>query len=481
MSFGLSSTGLTIKRLPDIIASMNQKLQDRFGASWGIGEDSLSGFMVGTYAAECADLWEAVQGVYNASNPLTASGNNLDLQADNVGVKRIGANPSTAILKVNGAVGAVLASGSVVTVNPTNDRFITSTVLTLTSSVFNEMFIGVSVLANSTAYAVTINGVLCSYTSDSTATIPEIIAGLGAAITTAAGSVVTVSYPDANTLEVALTNRESELPIVIGTGLTILSVSRLIQVTSEATGAIAAPAGTLTQLLVPSYNINYVTNDIDASLGNDAESDSALRIRRYESVSVIGAGTLESIAAAVSNLDGVLTAFVIENETTTTDGAGRPAKSFEVVVEGGDDQAIAQMIWEKKPVGIQTWGSISKVVTDSNGGLQTVNFSRPTNVYIYVQLNYSLYSEEAFPSNAVATMKQAIVDFGNSLAIGEDVIPQRFYGSIYSAVTGLSTLTMSIAKSYDNITIGSYTTSPIAIGQEENTVFVLTAVNCTQV
>lgn len=481
MTFGLSSTGLTIKRLADVTTSMNQKLQDRFGSSWGIGEDSLSSFMVGTYAAEVADLWEAVQGVYNASNPLTASGNNLDLQADNVGVKRIGAKASTAILKVNGAVGAVLASGSVVTVNPTNDRFVSASSLTLTSNIFNEIFIGVSVLANSTAYTATINGVLCSYTSDSTATIPEVIAGLGAAIVTGVGSTVTVSYPDANTLKVSLTNRESELPIILGTGLTILSVSRLVQVTSEATGAIAAPAGTLTQLLVPSYNINYVTNDIDAILGNDAESDSALRIRRYQSVSVIGAGTLESIAASVGNLSGVTTSFVIENETTTTDGAGRPAKSFEVVVEGGDDQAIAQMIWDKKPVGIQTWGSISKVVTDSNGGLQTVNFSRPVNVYIYVQLDYSLYTEEAFPSDAVNAMKQAIADYGNSLTIGEDVIPTRFYGAINAAASGVYPVAMRVAKSYDNITIGSYSSSPIAIGQEENTVFNIAHMTLTQV
>ena len=38
---------------------------------------------------------------------------------------------------------------------------------------------------------------------------------------------------------------------------------------------------------------------------------------------------------------------------------GRPPKSFEAVVEGGSDQAVAQEIWLTKPAGIETYGNVN--------------------------------------------------------------------------------------------------------------------------
>ena len=65
---------------------------------------------------------------------------------------------------------------------------------------------------------------------------------------------------------------------------------------------------------------------------------------------------MASIKANVSEVDGVSYLEVYENDTVSTVDT-IPAKAFEVVVQGGTDTDIAQAILEKKPAGIQAYGT----------------------------------------------------------------------------------------------------------------------------
>ena len=118
----------------------------------------------------------------------------------------------------------------------------------------------------------------------------------------------------------------------------------------------------------------------------------------------------------VENVDFVT---VIENDTMTTDGDGRPPKSFESIVDGGDEDEIAQTIWESKPAGIEPYGSISKTVIDTSGQSHTIKFSRPIDVDIYVDVTVT---EKPGITVTEANVKSAILAYGDSLNIGDDVI-----------------------------------------------------------
>jgi hypothetical protein len=109
-----------------------------------------------------------------------------------------------------------------------------------------------------------------------------------------------------------------------------------------------------------------------------------------------------------------------ENITFIEDVDGRPPKSFEIVIDGGDEQEIAQDIWENKPAGIQTTGDIGEPITDSQGFPRTVYFSRPTDVDIYAIVD--LVTDVDFPMNGDIIARDALVEFGNSLGIGKDII-----------------------------------------------------------
>ena len=71
-----------------------------------------------------------------------------------------------------------------------------------------------------------------------------------------------------------------------------------------------------------------------SSLGLNEETDAALRIRRQKSVSLPSQGFLQGLLAALENIPGITSAFVYENDTSSTNGDGVPGHSIWVIVAG---------------------------------------------------------------------------------------------------------------------------------------------------
>lgn len=220
---------------------------------------------------------------------------------------------------------------------------------------------------------------------------------------------------------------------------------------SRYTGAVVALAGTLTVIGSPVNGWTGVTNNNDASLGRNEEVDSELRARRARSLSLSGLASLDAIISGVQSVLGVTFAGAVENFSDIIDPNGLQPHSFEVVVLGGTDLSIAQAIWEKKPVGIETNGSSSANANDIFGNLHLMKFSRPTQIQIW--LNANITFDGKVPDDAATVMTQAILDFvsgelisGQSLSVGDDVFNSRMYmplNIVYPNHT-INSLTMSI-------------------------------------
>jgi hypothetical protein len=71
-----------------------------------------------------------------------------------------------------------------------------------------------------------------------------------------------------------------------------------------------------------------------STLGINEETDMALKIRRAKSVSLQSQGYFQGLLAALENINGVTSAFIIENTTGGTDGDGIPSHSIWVIVAG---------------------------------------------------------------------------------------------------------------------------------------------------
>jgi len=201
------------------------------------------------------------------------------------------------------------------------------------------------------------------------------------------------------------------------------------------TGEVLAAAGTITVIDTPVTGWDTVTNAADAIVGREVETDVELRSRRVRSVAFDAQAQIDAIYAAVSNIDGVTSVTVLENDTNVTDVNGLPPHSFHVIVVGGLDADIGLTIWTKKPAGILSFGGITVQITDSQGIPHDISFSRPTEVDIYVIVNLSVTSE--YPTTGDADVKQAIVDYangdlieGSGFGLSDDVIYTRLYTPI---------------------------------------------------
>lgn len=197
------------------------------------------------------------------------------------------------------------------------------------------------------------------------------------------------------------------------------------------TGPVVANAGTLTQITTAVAGWNSTTNALDAEIGHNIESDAGYRLNQVAELAAPGSCTVDSIRADLLRVVGVLQAFVFENTTMSTDVDGVPAKAYECVIYDGPspaaaNTAIAQVVWDNKPAGIETHGSTTANATDSQGVVRAVKFSRGTPVPVY--MSYTLSTDPLkFPADGALQVKNAVVAKGLSyLFLGTDVVALVF-------------------------------------------------------
>ena len=229
-------------------------------------------------------------------------------------------------------------------------------------------------------------------------------------------------------------------------------------------------------LLIP-FDTDNLTTMTDISLILSAQPQVATCI-------VTGAGNHELLITfnEFQDVRFVSSDFVIAGGSppVVTVSGGRPAKSFEAVVQGGDPNVIAETIWLSKPAGIQTYGNTEIDITDSQGGTQAIFFSIPTPIYIWVEVALTLYTEEPFPVDGAQLVAQAILNYGNTLQIDEDVLLQRVNCQIFT-VSGIASGNMEIAFTLATNISPSYSTSDIPIAESSIAVFDLSRISVTVV
>lgn len=427
----------------------------------------------------------------------------------------------------------------------------------------------IDTVVDDTLYTVTINGVAHTFTSDGSATDVEIRDGLVSAINGGA-QPVTAAPVTSSTFTITADVSGTAFTITVGTNLSSVSTrpnvaeidsdfnglntvtatptgttfnyvvdpatitpsdgnptvtgATPIALESVNTGAVGAPANSLTVIVNAITGLDRVENDLDAVAGRDVESDLAFRDRRDDSVGFAGATTVPAIRARIRDIDGVIEAKINENDTdfpisdnltivgvatgpggsfdvagdvrllfetggpnvtfsvagstgndgpytlvsatlvgnntrlavvenvsdSTIDGSVvaetiRP-HSFEAVVDGGDDDDIANVIFQLgKAAGIASSGATVKTdVDDGEGNLKEIRHSRPQGVEIFVEIDYTKNPEETFPADGEDQMSAAVLAHGNSLQIGDDVIIDIIEAIARLSTTGIKTLTARI-------------------------------------
>lgn len=446
MSSGLSFEGFKIKRLSDIIDELTTALKAQFG-NIDTDADSVFGQLIGVLSKPIADAWETIESVYYSRYPDAAIGTSLDYASGLTGATRLGATYSRGFIGLHGTWNTTVPVGTQFSTLGKKDIFVLNADTIINNLNTGDIFVTVETPAGSGGilYSVNISGTECGFTTSIAMTTEEIATQIKSNILSAFGSGITVTDYVNGTLRLQSDN--TIIPMLIIVTPDILSWSSPGAVTALEIGAVTATAGELVTIETPVSGLDSVINYDDITAGRDLESDTAFRQRRLLELMISGAGTVESIRSKIlQEVENVTDCAVFENDTDVSVGIMTP-HSLQVVATGGNEQTIANKLWLIKPAGIATIGSVSKTVIDSMGLAHNVRFNRAYTRYAWVWAiltTFGVGEEETFPVDGADQVKGKIKDYGDTISMGRDVIPQRFYKPI-NEVSGIESTDLWIS------------------------------------
>jgi uncharacterized phage protein gp47/JayE len=192
-------------------------------------------------------------------------------------------------------------------------------------------------------------------------------------------------------------------------------------------GAKPALAGTLIVIAASKSGWLSITNATDGEPGEDLETVDDLRVRREEDLETQASGSAGGIRSDVLDVEGVLSAKVLINDTEADVGS-LPKHSVRAVIWDGltleaDDDVLAQTIFDSKGAATTTVGSSHGTATDANGDPVVVNFDRATQVPLYVDGELEVVAG-ADADAVIAAAKLAIIAGGPS-GVGARAVFER--------------------------------------------------------
>lgn len=453
MEYGVTVNGFVRKRLPEIREDIFKSLEQNLGSTVSRQPNSMIGVLIGVYAAELDRMWQLLERDYYDRSPISASEGSLDNTLAYTNVQRKKAQASYLYAVCYGRSGMVLpANCQIKDASGYKWNIIEESTITLNDCV--HVTLDVVAPAEGKVYSVQFdNDAVIKYTAKTGDTALVVAVALASqSIPKWQGKVVD------GKLVLERSDRRYGAVVVPNESFVVTQVGSPIRFDCEEYGTIEPLLNSVTYI-----NTNYdgwfsVSNESETYVGRDYETASEVRQRYASAVFKNSVGMVESIKAALMELQDVTSVTIYENRTDETVDGLKP-HSFQAIVFGGDEEAIARTILNVAPLGIDTNGEIDVEIVDDNNVTEHIYFSRPQEVPIYVKAIIREYDEEVLPGDAIEKIRNIIVAQISKLSMGNDVIYQRLLGPIYSGVDGISYIELSVSKDgqtykQENIPIG---------------------------
>lgn len=438
--YGITDKGFNIKRMDTITAEIHADLKEGWGVDTTINDQSFLNSFIKSIAARIAQTWEMGQDVYYSQYPSTAEGINLDNAMQFGGVTRLDDQRTVYPIACTGNDGTDILYGTLIrsVTTPAKD-FQCLNLQKISRDTFRKMVLEVMEASEDTVYSIDIDGTTYSYVRTDDDTSETIIAGLASAVTHD-GITATVS---GSQLILESETAQSSYKATLSDNIIVSKVTSNILFESVDYGNITVPTGTITSIVKNVDGLDSVTNDITPTAGRLEESDVAARQSYIKRIAIRSNNIIDGIIADLyQSVDGVLSAIGKENYTSEYDADGRPPHSFEIIVDGGDDSEIAQIIFQRKAPGIRAYGSTSVDIADKYGNIINIGFSRPTYQYVWLKITLTRNTKEVIAPNYAALAKEAVISNAQEYGLGEKVILQKFLPYLYQNLTGVEFITI---------------------------------------
>ncbi|UUM20889.1 baseplate J/gp47 family protein [Mycoavidus sp. SF9855] len=226
---------------------------------------------------------------------------------------------------------------------------------------------------------------------------------------------------------------------------------------SETLGAFPLPAETKLTIETLFLGWRSAKSNQAAEVGEEEETDAEMRRRFFISRAKAAQNSVDGMIVKLLQLADVRQAVCLENDNDTPNADGVPAHSLNIIVEGGSDADIAQVIFDNKTAGTGLRGQVQCQICDNQDMARTIRFDRPAKIecaaYLEVRRNAH------FTAVNIDAIKAAIAQ--TPFSIGEAVLLSRLYSPI-NTVQGFWVETLRIGRQGETLTA-----SNIKIGVRE--------------
>ena len=435
--YGVTDKGFQMRRLDEIYADICKRFKDEVGVDPSENPQSVMNVLFTIFADAPAELWEAYAAAYQQLFPNTACGVALDNVMQVGGVSRIGQAKTKYFISCTGQEGTVIPVGALIQSSSRPQRTFRAVSASIISS------------ANWRKLAIRpTSGEVGTYAESSSITKKMTVSSYDDAYSQMLAAVQ--SFDALGKFGIAIsdeTDDQGEHSIVLTSSgaadsfsatlckyITVTEVTSNIQFESTEYGSYVLADGVITQIVTTVDGWTACTNDIAPIKGRLTQTDAEARTSYTNRVASRGTGTVASIVSLLySDVDGVTFAAGYENYNDTTDAAGRPPHSIEIVVQGGSDEDVANIIWKNKAGGIRAYGKHYAYATDINGNRQYLEFTRVNDVYLL--LSVTVTSSGGLDDDYAARIKALLME--EILSAGTTIRLQTFIRPIMESVSGV--------------------------------------------
>jgi uncharacterized phage protein gp47/JayE len=429
MEYGVTEKGFVIKPFEVLLREEQEDFRTAFGNDIDLSDTGIEGVYVKNQAIKKAQLWEQMGKLYAVGDVDDAFGVYLDRLVNFVNVQRLPASATRVYECLWAEEGTEIPAGHLLRL-ASGQTFKITAAATVSRSTLLGCLLSVKEAVTGHAYQLQINATVITYTAIDGDGEEQIQGGIAAAVETAFPGVFETrntgkglslhTKAGLEAFSMASSDASLEFPL-----LGFYAVY-----TATKTGPIIVSIGALHEIVSKVNGLDSAVNYASGITGRGMESDTELRMSLGTRQKQATANEI-AIGNEILKVSGVLYARVYSNRDIVA-VAGRPPKSYEAVVVGGDEQEIAETIFEKGPAGIQAFGNIVKDVVDSEGFHWNIGFSRPLNKYVWIKILYSRNSEEDLPVNIVSAIRENIITWGQAaLDVGIDLIYQKMFRPVY--------------------------------------------------
>jgi len=197
-----------------------------------------------------------------------------------------------------------------------------------------------------------------------------------------------------------------------------------LQFRSKEIGLVNVTVGTVQNAVTIVLGVTNINNSsAPTTIGQEEETDAQLRLRRQQSVALSSNGYANGLLGNVLNKDGVIDARLYENVTNSIDSDGIPAHGMWLIVEGGANSDIGDVIYRRKSVGSDMKGDIEVNIETQSGALFVAKFDRPDAQDLYIRFDIqetkagTVFNQTAIKNTIVGNLKYLIGGYAETSEI----------------------------------------------------------------